>query len=1042
MNIAEFSIKNRLIMWIVIALSCLGGLQAYEEMPRFEDPEFTIRVAQVLTAYPGASPEEVEREVTTPLETALQEMPEIEEITSTSSDGFSEIEVEIEFSESPDKDALQSIWNKLRNKVRDAQADLPSGTSVPYVYDEYGDVFGIMYMLSGDDYDYAELYDYASSLRLDLLAVEGVGKVNITGDLDEVIYIEIPSETVASLGPSIDTIFRQLENQNAVVSTGSVKIDDRRLIVTATGDVDSVEAIEGLLISSEDGSVTRLGAVAQVARGYEDPASHVTYYDGRPALVIGIAAVSGSNVVAIGEAIDARLEELSSQRPLGMELNEFYPQGKVVDASVWDFVVNLATALAIVIATLLVFMGVRSGIIIGLVLLITVAATLATMYISEVPMHRISLGALIIALGMLVDNAIVVTDGILAGMRRGETLLDAANSVVGKSIWTLFGGTLVGILAFSVVGFAPGSTAEFTGDLFWVILISLLYSWLFAITLTPFLCDLLLKRDMGDQSDGNAEGRFMTAFRAAVAGLIRIRYITVGAAVVMFAASVFGFNYVKSGFFPATTSPQVVVDYWGLEGTDISVTQDRVLELAEFVRTIDGVTHVKSVIGGGTQRYMLIYTFESQNSAYAQLLIKVDDYRELDRIILEIQDHVDANVDNALARAWRFAMGPGGGSKIEATFSGPDPEVLRGLANQAKAILRANPTAMMVKDDWREPVPAIEIEYADDRARRAGVSRTDLGTTLARAFSGYEVGTYRENDDLIAIQYRAPANEREDASAIANIQVNNSAGDTVPLAQVSDEISTVFRDSRIKKIDKVYAISAQADPIPGAIAGDLQAAVQSEIEAIPLPPGYAFEWNGELGNSAEANANLATIIPYSFGAMVLVVILLFNALRQPLVIWLLAPFALIGVTVGLLLFNVPFEFMAILGFLSLIGLLIKNAIVLVDEIDLQIAEGKPRFDALVDSSASRFSPVLLSSGTTIFGLIPLFTDAFFQSMAVTLVFGLSFATLLTLALTPVLYAILFGIRNDETSAQTGGGSKPQISQDGGSPDPTLEGLPA
>ncbi|MEM6908844.1 MAG: efflux RND transporter permease subunit [Pseudomonadota bacterium] len=1031
MNIAAFSIRNRLIMWIVILISVLAGYQAYVEMPRFEDPEFTIRVAQVLTPYPGASPEEVAREVTTPLETALQEMSEIDEITSTSSDGFSEIEVEIKFSVSPDKSALQEIWTKLRNKVSDAQDDLPSGAVESIVYDEYGDVFGIMYMLSGDGYDYAELSNYASQLRLDLLAVDGVGKINITGDLDEVIYVEIPSERVASLGPSIDSIFSQLANQNAIVPTGSVKLDERRLVVTATGDVDSVEAIESLLITSSDGSITRLGAIADVSRAYEDPPSLLTYYDGKPALVIGIAAVAGSNVVAIGDAIDQRLAELEGERPLGMDLQEFYHQGKVVDASITDFVVNLATALAIVIVTLLVFMGVRSGIIIGIVLLITVAATLATMYISDVPMHRISLGALIIALGMLVDNAIVVTDGILVGLRRGESVLEAAQSVVGKTIWTLFGGTLVGILAFSVVGFAPGSTAEFTGDLFWVILISLSYSWLFAITLTPFLCDLLLKEPSNDESEEVKEGRFMKAFKVAVAALVRIRYITVAVAIGLFALSVFGFNYVKPGFFPATTSPQVVVDYWGLEGTDITVTEERVRGLAEFVSAIDGVNHVKTVIGGGTQRYMLIYAFESQNSAYAQLLIKVEDYRELDRIILEIQDHIDADVTNALARAWRFSMGPGGGSKIEATFKGPDPAVLRGLANDAKEILRQDPTAMMVKDDWREPTPFIEIEYAEGRGSRAGVSRTDLGTALARAYSGYEVGTYREDDDLISIQYRAPADERRNVDGLENVQINNSAGDTVPLAQVADDVKTAFRDNRLKKIDKVYAISAQADPIPGVIAGDLQAAVQTDIEALPLPPGYSFEWNGELGDSAEANENLATIIPYSFGAMILVVIFLFNALRQPLVIWLIVPFALIGVTVGLLLMDVPFEFMAILGFLSLAGLLIKNAIVLVDEIDLQIEEGKPRFDALIDSSASRFSPVLLSSGTTILGLIPLFSDAFFQSMAITLVFGLSFATVLTLAVAPVIYAIVFGIGNDETAAAQETGSTPIPSPEAG-----------
>ncbi len=1016
MNIAEFSIKNRLIMWLVIALSVAMGYQAYMEMPRFEDPEFTIRVAQVLTPYPGASPEEVATEVTTPLETALQEMSEIEEITSTSSDGFSEIEVEIKFDAAPDKSALQEIWTKLRNKVNDAQGNLPSGAGPSFVYDEYGDVFGIMYMLTGDAFSYAELDSYASQLRLELLAVDGVGKVNITGDLDEVIYIEIPSETVASLGPSIDSIFSQLSNQNAIVPTGSVKLDDRRLVVTATGDVDSVEAIQSLLVSSPNGSITRLGSIANVTRGYEDPASLVTRYDGKPALVIGVAAVAGSNVVAIGEAIDARLAELDASRPLGMELQQFYHQGQVVDASITDFVVNLATALIIVIITLLIFMGVRSGIIIGLVLLITVAATLATMYIANVPMHRISLGALIIALGMLVDNAIVVTDGIIAGMKRGQTLLEAAKSVISKSLWTLLGGTVVGILAFSVVGFAPGATAEFTGDLFWVILISLLFSWLFAVTLTPFLCDLLLKHEIGDGSEEEQDSRFMAAFKRAVAALIRVRYITVIVAVAMFAGSLFGFNYVKSGFFPATTSPQVVVDYWGLEGTDITVTDERLSELAQFVATIDGVNHVKSVIGGGTQRYMLIYTFESQNSAYGQLLVRVEDSDELDRIILEIQDHIDANVDNALARAWRFSMGPGGGSKIEATFLGPDPEVLRDLSNQAQAIMKATPGAMMIKDDWRERVPVVQIDYADNRGRRAGVSRTDLGASVARAYGGYEIGTYREGDDLIPIEFRAPANERSNVTDIASLPVSNSAGDAVPLIQVADDVDTIFRDSRLKKIDKVYAISAQADPVPGVVAGDLQSAVEDEIEAIELPPGYSFEWNGELGDSNEANENLASIIPYSFGAMVLVVILLFNALRQPLVIWMTVPFALVGVTVGLLVMGVPFEFMAILGFLSLAGLLIKNAIVLVDEIDLQIDEGKPRFDALVDSSASRFSPVLLSSGTTILGLIPLFTDAFFQSMAVTLVFGLSFATVLTLAVVPVFYAILFGIGNDEVAS--------------------------
>lgn len=1022
-DIAAYSIRNRLIMWLVILISVVAGSIAFANMPRFEDPEFTIREAQIFTTYTGGNPEDVAREVSAPLEEALQSMAEVEEIRSVSSAGLSEITVRIKSSESPSKEDLQVIWTKLRNTVRDAASELPPGAGTSRVFDDFGDVYGIYYVLTGEGYTSAELRTYAKSLRQDLLAVEGVGKINIAGEQDEVIYVEISRQNAAALGTTVNAIFQQLSTQNAVVSGGSAEVNGQRLVISPSGDIDSVESISNLLVSSPSGRVVRLEDIATVKRGFAAPARFIAYYDGEPALVLGVAATSGTNVVAVEDALAARVEELEPRRPAGMVLHEFYNQGQIVESSVANFVINVLLALAIVIGTLFVFMGARSGLVIGIGLMLTIAATLGTMYLTNVPMHRISLGALIIALGMLVDNAIVVTEGILTGCQRGRKIIEIASHVVRRSIWPLLGGTVVGILAFAPIGLAPGDVAEFTGDLFRVILISLMFSWIFAITLTPFLCSILFKsiEDQCAEKDPNAaeesdtESGLMRRFKELVTFLIGQRYATIAGAILLFIASVMGFGYVTPGFFPASTNPQMVVDYWMPEGTDISVTDANMRELQEYVSTLEGVENVHTVVGRGTLRYMLTYQFESSNSAYGQLLVNLDDYERLDTLIPQVQNHIDTNFPQAQGKVWRFVLGPGGGSKIEARFSGPDPEVLRELALKAQDIYLADGGAIAVKDDWRQPVPMIVPVYDEVKGRLAGVSRSDVGAALARNYSGQVVGVYRENDDLIPIVLRAPEDERQDVSKMSSVVVLSPSGNAVPLEQVTDGIITQWRDSRLRRIDNVWAIKAQADPAPGVISGDLQERVEPLVEAIPLPPGYTLTWDGESGGSSEANEELASTVPYGFGAMVLVVIFLFNSLRQPLVIWSVVPLALVGVVFGLVLVGVPFEFMAILGLLSLAGLLIKNAIVLVDEIDLEIEEGKPRFDALVDSAASRVRPVLLGSGTTVLGVIPLFFDAFFKSMAVVLVFGLSFATVLTLAVVPVVYAVVFGITPDETA---------------------------
>lgn len=1018
MNPGIFAMKNRLITMIVILASLTGGWYAYENMARFEDPEFTIRTAVVITQYPGATPTEVANEITEPLETAIQQLQEVKEITSTSSAGLSRINVDIKYEFSPSKAALQGIWTKLRNKVNDAQSSLPPDTPASIVNDDFGDVYGIYYLITGEGYSYKEIEDYAKRLRTDVLAVEGVAKVSLSGLQREAIYVEISRERASTLGLSTNQVYQQLEQQNAVASAGNVKAGNRRLVIQPTGSIDSVEEIESLVVSTDnDGTIVYLRDIANVSREYQTPLQSELRYDGKPAIGFGISNVTGANVVKMGNAIDAKLAAVESQRPIGIELHEYYHQGKITDDAVNNFAVNVFAALAIVLVTLLIFMGMRSAVIIGAVLMLTIAATLATMFLMDIPMHRISLGALIIALGMLVDNAIVVTEGILVGTQQGRSKIDITKEVVDRSIWPLLGGTIVGIIAFAPIGLAPGQTAEYTGHLFWVVMISLLFSWVFAITAVPFLADLLFKEV--DAAEGaQTDGKFMSAYKIFMRGVLRIKWLALGAAVTLFIVSVWGFQFVKAGFFPASTSPQIVIDYWLPEGTDISQTQNDILKIEQELSEFEEFANIQTLIGAGALRYMLVYGGESGNSSYGQFLIKVKDYDDIKGLVPRLQSHLDTNYPDAQSKVWQFQLGPGGGSKVEAEFSGPDPVVLRELANQAKSIMAADGGAISVKDDWRQPVSVIQPEYSSNKGRRLGISRQDLSKSLATNFSGTSVGVYREKDTLIPIVARAPKDERVDASGIEQIQIISPAtGASVPLGQVVNGIKTVWRDSLLKRENRVWKIKAQSDPLSGQLASDLQARVTPAIDAIELPPGYNLEWGGESGDSSEANSDLASTLPLGFLAMVLVVVILFNALRQPLVIWLTVPLALIGVVTGLLVTGTALEFMAILGLLSLSGLMIKNAIVLVDQMDIEIGEGKARFDAVVDSAASRVRPVMMGALTTVLGVIPLFGDAFFKSMAVVLVFGLSFATLLTLVVVPALYAALFKINSTESEVR-------------------------
>jgi len=1016
MNIAEFSIKNQILSVIVILMSLIGGWSAYQNMARFEDPEFTIRTAVIFTQYAGGSPEQVAREITEPLETALQQLQEVKEVRSKSSAGLSEISVDVKYQFSKNKDDLQLIWTKIRNKVKDAQRSLPSQASTPVVNDDFGDVYGLYYFVTGPDYSPAELRQYAKALQKEILQIKGVGKVALAGEQQEAIFVEISRDTAAVLGVSIAKIYDILGAQNDVISSGNVVIGDQRIIIDPSGGIDSIESIKNLLIStSGDGKITYLKDIAHVYRGYTTPASKLIRYNQQSAIALGISNISGGNVVVTGKAIDAKLAESLSRRPIGMDVHEYYHQGKIVEASVDNFVLNVLAALAIVIVTIFLFMGIRSAVVIGFILLLTIGATLATMNMINIPMHRISLGALIIALGMMVDNAIVVTEGILVGLKAGAKKLQIAKDIVTQTKWPLLGGTLVGIIAFAPIGLAPGETAEYTGDLFWVVMISLLFSWVFALTITPLACFWLMQEPKGDVST-TTESKLTLRYKKLMYNILNFRWSIIATAIILFGASVWGAKYMTQGFFPQSTSPQMVIDYWLPQGTKIERTAQDIQKIEQYVTEMSGVNAVQSLIGGGGIRFMLTYGPESNNSAYGQLLVRVDDYHTINGMLPKVQNYISNNFPEAQAKAWRFVLGPGGGSKIEAVFNGNDPKVLRQLATQAKDIMASDPASLSVKDDWRQPVSVIEPIYSESKGRRAGISRQDLANALSDYYSGKNVGVYRENEDLIPIISRIPNSQDATIDSIKDILVNSSVtGQSVPIAQVTNGFRTVWRDGLIRRKDRIFTITAQCDPIQGVPASVLQARLQAKIDAIVLPDGYYLTWKGEAGNSAESSNDLMSTIPMGLLAMVLVVVILFGKLRQPLVIWLVVPLAFIGVVFGLVVTNIPLEFMGILGVLSLSGLLIKNAIVLVDQMDFEIDNGKARLDAIVDSATSRVRPVMMGTLTTVLGVIPLFFDAFFQSMAVVLVFGLTFATLLTLILIPVLYTIFMRVKLTEST---------------------------
>ncbi|WP_158174638.1 efflux RND transporter permease subunit [Grimontia hollisae] len=1012
MDIARYTIAKRTSVWVLVALTLIGGYISYLKLGRFEDPEFVIRQAVIVTPYSGATAQEVSDEVTDVIEGAVQSLQELKEVKSVSMQGMSEVTVEIKLEFAKSAADLQQVWDKLRRKVADAQRLLPPGAGPSIVNDDFSDVYALFFAVTGEGFSDKQLQDYVDALRREIVLVSGVAKTATLAEQQETIFVEISSERLAEFGVSAEKVFQVLQKQNLVTVAGSVETDAMRIPVIPTSSIDSVADLKNLQVAvGDNNTVLRLGDIADIKRGYKEPATMLMRYNGERAIGFGISNVAGGNVVDMGDAVKARLAELESQRPLGMELHVISMQSDSVRASVANFIDNLIAAVAIVFVVLLLFMGVRSGVIIGFVLLLTVAGTLCIMLIEDIAMQRISLGALIIALGMLVDNAIVVTDGILVRLQQDPDADRKAvvSEVVNSTKWPLLGGTVVGICAFSAIGLSPSDMGEYAGSLFWVILYSMFLSWVFAVTVTPMLCHDFLK--VTPVKADKKPGRMVTGYKALLTWVLKRRIISCALLFGTMAAAIWGVQFVPPGFMPESQRPQFVIDVYLPQGSDIKRTEAVIADIEKDVKAKEGVTNITSFVGGGGLRFMLTYAPEPRNPSYGQLLIDIDDYTKIAPLLGELQSELDAKYPDASIKVWKFMLGRGGGKKIEAGFKGPDSAVLRQLAEQAKAIMLADDNLIAVQDDWRQQVPVLRPVYSSEEAQRFGLTTQEINQAIAQTLTGRNVGVYREGNDLIPIVVRAPESERNHQRAIENTEVFSPAtGTFIPVSQLVESVDVVYQDAILRRIDRMPTILVQADPAPGVLTADAFNTVRSKIEAIELPAGYELKWYGEYKASKDANEGLVISAPYGFAAMILAVVFMFNALRQPLVIWLTAPLAVVGVTVGLIVFQTPFEFMAILGFLSLIGMMVKNAIVLVDQADVEIRDGKAPYFAIIDAALSRARPVLLGAFTTILGVAPLLIDPFFKSMAVTIMFGLLFATILTLVVIPLFYAIFFRVK--------------------------------
>lgn len=1007
-RLVKFFLKNRALSWLLLALILLGGLFAYYGMGKLEDAPFTIKQAVVTTSYPGASPMEVQQQVTDILEEAIQSLGELYYLKSDNRAGLSKITVYVK-KEIRAAD-MQQLWDKLRRKVNDVQSKLPAGAGPSVVNDDFGDVLGVFYGLSSEVHTYRELEDCAEEIKNELLSVPDVARVELFGIQNRTIEISVSQSLLSQSGLTMADIASAFERQNQIVDAGAVETSSNRLRVAVTGSFGSLEELENLTVVSRNGAYFRLGEIASLRESYVRPARSIMKIGNIPAVGIAISTVADGNVVEMAERVAQRVSQLRSGIPEGYELDIIYDQGHESAVANDGFVMNLVVSVLTVVGVLLFFIGLKNGFLIGSGLVFSIFGTLIYMQATGIALQRMSLAAIIIAMGMLVDNAIVVYDAALVNMQRGMRKRPAILNAVSSTAMPLLGATLIAVLTFLPVYLSPHITGEILSSLFIVIAVSLLLSWVLAMTQNVFFVQEFVRRPRPEELRGELfGGRMYDLFRKALAQTIRKRYLVLGVLVGLLLLSAWGFRFIPQQFMPLLNKQYFSVDMWLPEGTRIEETERQTNELAAFLQSVEGVKKVSSFIGQTPPRYYLANASYGPQPNYAQCLVEAESpqkSRELQKLLYDV---LPGKFPDALTRVNRFEINSIPQALIEARFCGDDPAVLDSLTCVAIDIMRRNPKVLNARNEWGNMAMMVEARYNPVKAGRLNMGRSDMMKSVKALNDGVSVGIYRDNDKKVPVLLCLEQGSDGGTDNLQDLSVWNGQN-SAPLGQVTDRIGLSWEYPLVRTYNRKLSMAAQCDVKQGYTMKEVHAEIREAIEQMPLPAGYTFFWDSQYKDQKEAMAALVKYFPMAIVLLVIILVALFGNYREPLIIFLILPLSLIGMVLGLLLTGFEFGFFCIAGWLGLLGMIIKNVIVLLDEVNVQRRAGVAPYTAVIEATVSRVRPVLMAALTTVFGSIPLLFDVVFGGMAATIVFGLSFATLLTLFVTPALYALLYRIK--------------------------------
>lgn len=1015
MNITRLALENNRTAWVVFAALLLFGLSAFNNMPKDYDPGFIIRTAQVVTYFPGASPQRVEELVTDQIEKVAQQIPELDFVTSTSKTGVSIVSVNIKESY---KD-MRPIWDNLRRKIQSIENDLPNGAQTPIVNDEFGDVFGIVVGLTADGYSYREMEEVAEQVRDAFLRLPEAAKVDIYGAQEQRVFIEFENTRLASLGLSANQLKDQLAARNIVNPGGSLYIDDETLALEPSGNFESVEDIAQTIINIPGSDqVILLTDIAKVYRDYVDPAKSKVRVGSQTGLTLAISMRAGGNNLALGDQVLESIRYLESVYPIGVEfkLLSFLPQE--VEEKVSDFVSNLVQAILVVTVVMLFSLGLRTGLIVASLIPMSMVCGILVMSFLDISIDQISLAALIIALGMLVDNGIVMSENIMVQMEKGKKAIDAAVDSANELKVPLLVSSLTTGAAFLPIFLAESSTGEYTASLFKVVTITLLCSWLLAMTMIPMLCVYFTKVNVKQNSD-EYTGSMYQSYRAILYTLLKFRWLTVAVCIGMLVLAVQGLKLIPNLFFPPSDRDYFKVELELPVGTRLRTTEALVKDMEEYFQTQlqvtdereAGVTQWVSYIGNGGPRFLLTHTPESTSSNYALMIVSVTSYQIIDDLMADIEGYALARHPDLLLKQRKIENGAPIANPVEFRIAGSDTAEVMKIVAQLKEKMRETQGLKSVSDDWGLPIKKLQIEINQTRARRAGVSSKDIATSLQTGLSGLELTQYREGDDIIPVTLRSIAADRQDISKLeAMVVYSQSSGSSVPLKQVADikvvwENAQIFRRDRLKSV----VVGAQVD---GITASEGFAAITPWLDEQKLqwPLGYGYELGGEAESSGKANQSIADKMPIAVLIIVILLIGQFNSIRKSAMVLATIPLGFIGVVAGLLIGQSFFGFMTLLGVISLAGIVINNAIVLLERIKIELDDlPDSPIEAIVNAAQARMRPILLTTATTVLGLVPLYLGGgeMWEPMALSIMGGLLFSTVLTLGVIPVLYALFF-----------------------------------